>query len=169
MTRVICLEKVKGYFKNANPIAVSQGEECKIGIASNYNLSESYITFENGDTIEEVKIDGMTTTIPQEVLFTGWLKVAVNMYLNGKPVKSWLIPPIRVIENDTKTVDGLEIVQAHDTEIATLKEGKASKEELQAEVEKLQEQIDLINTNLSEFVVKYNKLADIVALLKENN
>ena len=106
--------------------------------------------------------------IPEEVLFSGWLSVRIDMYLNGDKAKSWNLLPIKLIEADgevhgeeevksfNERLDGIEAIVA-DTE-----SNKLNKSDFAAFVEKYEKEY-------KDLAEKHNKLAEIVGALKENN
>lgn len=167
MERVIELTKTNGYFWDKNPIVFGKDDKVILKFKSVYDISESVITLGNG--AERVqKTLSQPFEIPEEVLFSGWLSVRIDMYLNGDNVKSWNLLPIKIIEADgevhgeeevksfNERLDGVEAIVA-DTEV-----NKLNKSDFAAFVEKYEKAY-------KDLAEKHNKLAEIVGALKENN
>lgn len=167
MERVIELTKTNGYFLDKNPIVFGKDDKVILKFKSVYDISESVITLGNG-TERVQKTLSQPFEIPEEVLFSGWLSVRIDMYLNGDKAKSWNLLPIKLIEADgevhgeeevksfNERLDGVEAIVA-DTEV-----NKLNKSDFAAFVEKYEKVY-------KDFAEKHNKLAEIVGALKENN
>lgn len=167
MERVIELTKTNGYFWDKNPIVFGKNDKVILKFKSIYDISESVITLGNG--AERVqKTLSQPFEIPEEVLFSGWLSVRIDMYLNGDKVKSWNLLPIKIIEADgevhgeeevksfNKQLDGVEAI------VADMESNKLNRSDFSAFVEKYEKAY-------KDIAEKHNKLAEIVGALKENN
>lgn len=167
MERVIELTKASGYFWDKNPIVFGKDDKIILKFKSVYDLSDSIITL--GNEGERVQCTlSQPFEIPEKVLFSGWLSVRIDMYLNGDKAKSWNLLPIKLIEADGE-VHGEEEIKAFNERLdgveaitAETAENKLNKDDFAAFVEKYEKAYN----DLAE---KHNKLAEIVGALKENN
>lgn len=155
--RTLYLTKSNGYFTNTSPI-IMDGKAFKVQVQSVYDLAVNSVVLTNGEETEKVKIIDKCFTVPDSLAFSGWLNITVNMYMDGVSVKSWTITPIKIIEiEESQTVDSAAAtMQSQEERLTTLEECKASKEDLA--------QIKQAYNDLAE---KYNKLVDIVEVLKQ--
>lgn len=155
MVRQLNLTKATAEFTDNSALIFGKDDGLTLEIISEYNLSEAVITFCNGKVQKTVKLIGNNVTVPQEILFSGWLSIGVLMYLDGEIVKKWQILPLKLIESTPEVVPE-EIIQAHDEEIKVLKADKAELSTLKA-----------LEARLNDLAEKHNKLTEIVKLIKE--
>lgn len=155
MVRQLNLTKATAEFTDNSALIFGKDDGLTLEIISEYNLSEAVITFCNGKVQKTVKLIGNNVTVPQEILFSGWLSIGVLMYLDGEIVKKWQILPLKLIESTPEVVPE-EIIQAHDEEIKALKTDKAELSALKA-----------LEARLNDLAEKHNKLTEIVKLIKE--
>ena len=167
MERVIELTKTGGCFWDKNPIVFGKDDKVILNFKSIYDLSDSIITLGNG--AERVqKTLSQPFEIPEEVLFSGWISVKIDMYLNGDKAKSWNLLPIKIIEEDGE-VHGEEEVKAFNERLdgveaitAEMAEHKLNKSDFTAFLERYEKAY-------KDLAEKHNKLAEIVGALKDNN
>ena len=76
-----------------------------LNFESNYDLSKAVIHLKNG-TKQAKKSFFKNLVVPKDLLFEGRLLVQVDMYLDGALVKTWQVPPIRIVEKSNTQFDG---------------------------------------------------------------
>lgn len=65
-----------------------------------YNLSNAFITLKNGSVTEHLKLN-VPFTVPDSVLFAGKLEMQIDLWNDGKIVKSFFLPPLQIVETNT--------------------------------------------------------------------
>ena len=157
MERIIRLGKFNGKFENNAPITFLSKEKITLKISSYYALGdESVITFKNGDVELSYRLT-KEFDIPQEVLFSGWLDITVTLFTRGQISKKWSLLPIKLIELEAEVNTCDNEMKSFDERISSLESDTVKTSDFES-LKKLVE----------ELTEKHNKLADIVALLKEN-
>lgn len=162
MERVIKLTKTKGEFKDKNAIVFGKDDKVFLSFESDYDLHTSVITLKNGEQKIVKSIAGQTA-IPDEILFSGWLSVRIDMFLEGVIAKTWQIFPVRLIEAAGE-VQGAEEAIALNERI-----GKTEEAIERTNAEKVSKaDFEALKAQFAELAEKHNKLAEIVGALKEN-
>lgn len=77
-----------------------------------YDLSNAFITFKNGEKKEHIKIV-KPLTVPDSVLFEGKLEMQVDIWNDGKSIKSFYLPPLQIVETD-KGMQCLDILAEYE-------------------------------------------------------
>lgn len=154
MIKILRLNKSAVGFDNT-PVIFGKDDELTIEILSEYDLSNAVMTLRNGKTTKIQKIEDSKVTVPQEIMFSGWLSIAVEMFLGGEIVKKWQNLPLKIVES-TPEVVAEEILQVYEYEIKALKANKADLTDLEE-----------LKTMLYDLADKHNKLTEIVKLIKE--
>lgn len=65
-----------------------------------YDLSNAFITLKNGSVTEHFKLNALFT-VPDSVLFAGKLEMQIDLWNDGKIVKSFFLPPLQIVETNT--------------------------------------------------------------------
>lgn len=65
-----------------------------------YDLSSAFITLKNGTITEHLKLNA-PFTVPDSVLFAGKLEMQIDLWNDGKIVKSFFLPPLQIVETNT--------------------------------------------------------------------
>lgn len=120
-----------------------------------YDLSNAFITFQNGSVKEKYKLTN-PMTVDNKFLFTGRLFSKIEMYLKGEKVKEWDCLPIEIKETEEATI---------------VFDVLSGLEERLDEIEKNYVPIEKFNDLLSKYnvlVEKHNTLTETVKEIKEN-
>lgn len=64
-----------------------------------YDLSDAFVTFKNGDKSEHIKLT-KPLTVPDSVLFAGKLEMQIDVWNDGKIIKSFYLPPFQIVETN---------------------------------------------------------------------
>lgn len=100
MQREIELTKTSGKFRDKNVMLLTKDESLAFDFKSEYDLSDtSVITLKNGEQNVQCKMSN-PFEVPKEILFSGWLHIRIDLYLNGIRAKTWNLLPVRLIEAD---------------------------------------------------------------------
>jgi hypothetical protein len=83
--------KIGADYVNHNLPLILQFESC-------YDLSKAIIHLQNGALKSKQIPFNRVFEVPKEFLFEGKLFIQVDMIIDGKVVKKWQVPPIRIIE-----------------------------------------------------------------------
>lgn len=142
------------------PIIFGKDDTLTLNFLSDYDLSDALISISNGNKQKSYKLESVKIDVPQEFMFSGWLRIGIIKFLDGEIVKKWQIIPIKLIESNPEVMPE-ETIQAHDEEIKALKDDKADKAETLAMLEAL-------TIRLNDLAEKHNKLTEIVKLIKES-
>ena len=70
-----------------------------------YDLSNAFITFKNGEKSEHLKIVS-PLLVPESVLFAGKLETRIDIWYNGKIIKTFYLMPLQIVETDV----GIEVL-----------------------------------------------------------
>ena len=69
-----------------------------------YDLSNAFITFQNGGAKAHFKITSKEIKVPYSVLFAGLLHFQIDIYYNGKIIKKLVGSPLQIVETETNCV-----------------------------------------------------------------
>lgn len=98
MTKTIQINRTGAWLADSEPFLlpdILQLDFNNIG----YDLTQSFITFKNGEASEHVKIT-RPLTVPDSVLFAGKLEMQIDVWHNGEIIKTFYIPPLEIVETD---------------------------------------------------------------------
>ena len=98
MTKTIQINRTGAWLADSEPFLlpdILQFDFNNIG----YDLTQSFITFKNGEASEHVKIT-RPLTVPDSVLFAGKLEMQIDVWHNGEIIKIFYIPPLEIVETD---------------------------------------------------------------------
>ncbi len=86
--------------------------ELKIDLPKGYSKRDEYVLFlENGNKKRKLQFNPeWKITIPQELLYSGNLKLKLLHIINGKTVKTWVLEKLILIEKDVNAESFLEVV-----------------------------------------------------------
>lgn len=85
------------------PIVITEDERLFLDIETFYDLKNAVITLVNGRIRKTVKLT-VPFEIPKQFLFSGRLLIAVDLYQDGRKVKTWQFLPLNLVEaNGTAT------------------------------------------------------------------
>ena len=98
MIKIIQINRTGAWLANSEPFLLPdtlQFDFDNIG----YDLTQSFITFKNGEAKEHVKIT-RPLTVPKSVLFAGKLEMQIDVWVNGEIIKTFYLPPLEIVETD---------------------------------------------------------------------
>lgn len=98
MVKTICLYDKAARLENTEPFIIP--DDLQFNFKSvGYDLSNAFITLQNGTLKETFKLTN-PFAVPADFLFAGRLLGKVEMYLDGKKVKTWNLYPLKIEETD---------------------------------------------------------------------
>lgn len=99
MKRIIHLTKETTIrAEDLTPIIILPNENVVFEIETFYNLSETFITFRNGDKKVISRLNGEIINVPKDLIYAGLLTFSIDMYIEGEKAKHWEALPIRIEE-----------------------------------------------------------------------
>lgn len=98
MIKIIQINRTGAWLANREPFLLP--DELQFDFENiGYDLTQSFITFKNGEASEHVKIT-RPLTVPESVLFAGKLEMQIDVWSNGKIIKTFYLPPLEITETD---------------------------------------------------------------------
>lgn len=122
---LVRFDNFEPFFMQKNSDGVFE-EDLTLCFENYHDLTNASVTFYNGSKEKTLKFE-KTINVPAEVLFTGQLRIGVDMFIGKNKVKHWDVLPLAIYEaeNGYRLLDYFEDVETRikslENEITELK------------------------------------------------